>query len=211
MRSFLQGRLAFARALQASSFDVTHHDLMLILTSIISACAAHRWPGEGFDRKRFVESLIKFSPPHLCADYISIGALLELNLISEDQTEWRKPGQGDRVFTGEDVDCALLDMANRYPQLSTCELKKASYANKIYEWLRCGYAHTYWTAGNTTRVAPSQRPAQISYIGRIQSDDTTIRIAAFHLDYIFNLVQEQVSTLSDRPLQRPSKWWIDAA
>ena len=60
MRDFLQGRIDLVHALRTSSLPVAHQDLELILTSVISACAAWRWPGENFDRKRFVESLMAF-------------------------------------------------------------------------------------------------------------------------------------------------------
>jgi hypothetical protein len=83
MRAFLQGRVDLVKALRASSLPVTHQDLELILTAVMSACAACRWPGEGFDRKRFVESLVRFSSPKLHLDYVSTGALLEMGVISD--------------------------------------------------------------------------------------------------------------------------------
>jgi hypothetical protein len=89
------------------------------------------------------------------------------------------------------------------------DLKKASYASLIYRWLRCGYAHTYWATGNTTHVAPSRRPAQISYIGRSQPDGKVVRLASFHLDYLIEVTQHQVSTLDDKPSILPNEWWID--
>ena len=72
---------------------MTHQDLELILTAVISACAACRWPGEGFDRKRFVESLIRFGSQELHLDHVSTGALLELGVISDSQTPWGEFGQ----------------------------------------------------------------------------------------------------------------------
>jgi hypothetical protein len=78
MRGFLQGRIDLVKALRNSSLPVTQQDLELILTAVMSSCAACRWPGEGFDRRRFVESLIRFSSPELHLNFVSIGALLEL-------------------------------------------------------------------------------------------------------------------------------------
>lgn len=63
MQSFLQGRIDLVKALREASLPVTQQDLELILSAVISACAACRWPGDGFDRKRFVESLIRFGSP----------------------------------------------------------------------------------------------------------------------------------------------------
>jgi len=209
VQSFLRGRIDLVSALRESSLSVTHQDLELMLTAVISACAACRWPGEGFDRKRFVESLIRFGSPELHVDYVSTGALLELGAISDSQTPWGEFGQEIRVFTGDEIDGAIPDMAQRYPKVSTRDLKRASYANRIYEWLRFGYAHNYWAAGNTTHVAPSDGPAQISYISERQPDGTRIRIASFHLDYLISIAEEQVARLPERKLDRPGKWWID--
>jgi hypothetical protein len=211
MRSFLQGRIDLVQQLRTSSIGATHQDLVLILTAVISACAAWRWPGEGFDRKRFVETLVQFSPPPLHADYVSIGALLEFGLIAESQTPWRGFADRTRIFTGQEIDSSLPEMSSRYPNLTTRDLKRASYANLIYRWLRCGYAHTYWPSGNTTHVPPSHQPAQISYIGRSYPNGKLIRVASFHLDYLLELTQQQVSTLPDNQIPEPNEWWIEQA
>ena len=64
MHRFLQGRIDLVHQLRAlSTLEVAQQDLELILTAVMSACAACRWPGEGFDRKRFVESLVRFGSP----------------------------------------------------------------------------------------------------------------------------------------------------
>jgi hypothetical protein len=209
MQSFLQGRIDLVKALRKSSLPVTYQDLVLILSAVISACAACRWPGESFDRKRFVESLIRFGSAKLHLDYVSTGALLELGVISDSETPWGEFDQEIRIFTGGEIDGAIPDMAQRYPNVSTRDLKRASYANRIYEWLRCGYAHNYWAAGNTTHVAPSDLPAQISYIGRRESDGTRVREASFHLDYLISIAEEQVATPPESKLEKPDQWWID--
>jgi hypothetical protein len=209
MQLFLQGRIDLVGALRESSLPVTHQDLELILTSVMSACAACRWPGEGFDRKRFVESLVRFSSAELHLDWVSTSGLLELGVVSDNQTPWGVFGQEIRIFTGEEIDGPITTMAERYPDVSIRDFKRASYANRIYEWLRCGYAHIYWGAGNTTHVAPSDWPAQISYIGRREPDGSRVRIASFHLDYLISVAQEQVATLPKSKLDKPDQWWID--
>jgi len=206
MQSFLQGRINLVKAMRGSSLSVTREDLELILTAVMSACAACRWPGERIDQKRFVESLIQFGSPELHLD-VGTGALLELGVISDSSVG--KFGQEIRIFTGDEIDSAIPDMAQRYPKVSTRDLKQASYANRIYEWLRCGYAHNYLAAGNTTNFLPSDGPAQISYIGRREPDGTWVRDARFHLDYLISVAQEQVATLLKSRLNRPDQWWID--
>jgi hypothetical protein len=112
-------------------------------------------------------------------------------------------GEEIRIFTGDEIDCAIPDMAQRYPHVSMRDLKKACYANRIYEWLRCGYAHNYWETGNTTYVPPSDLPAQISYMARREPDGTRARIASFHLDYLIDVAQDQVSRLPKKKLDKP--------
>lgn len=209
MRDFLQGRIDLVKALRASQLPVSQQDLGLILMSVISACAAYRWPGEGFDRKRFVESLIRFSPPRLRLDSISIGALLEKHLISEGDTPWGALGQMTDIFKGDEIDCSFHAASLRFPHLASKDLKDASYASLIYRWLRCGYAHNYWAAGNSTHVPAAQSSAQISYIGRLQANGNLVRIAAFHLDYLIEVTQQQVASLSDQALQKPRVWWLE--
>jgi hypothetical protein len=209
MQSFLQGRIDLVKALRDSSLPFDRADLELILTAVMSACAECRWPGKTFDQKRFVQSLIQFSSPELHLDYVSTGALLELRVISESQTPWGEPGKQLHIFTGDEIDGPILAMAKRYPNVSLRDFKKASYANRIYEWLRCGYAHNYLADGNTTPVEPSYSPAQISYIGRKEPDGTWVRIAGFHLDYLLSVAQEQVATPPKSKLDRPDQWWID--
>jgi hypothetical protein len=209
MQTFLQGRIDLVKALRTSSLPVTPEDLELIITAVMSACAACRWPGKGFDRKRFVESLIQFGSPELHLDYVSTGALLEMGVISDSQTEWGMPGKRLRIFKGDEIDGPIPAMATRYPHASTLQFKQACYANRIYEWLRCGYAHTYLAAGNTTNMQPSDFPAQISYIGERRDDGSVARVAKFHLDYLIDVAQEQVSTLPKTKLPEPPTWWID--
>jgi hypothetical protein len=212
MHRFVQGRIDLVHQLRASSaLEVAQQDLELILTAVMSACAACRWPGEGFDRKRFVESLVRFGSPDLHLDYVSTVALIEMGVISDSQTPWGKPGQELRIFTGAEIDGSIAEMAEHYPHVSMRDLKRAPYANRIYEWLRCGYAHIYWAAGNTTHVAPSDLPTQVSYKGERDLDGTRVRIASFHLDYLIEVAQEQVSTLPKARLPMPDSWWLDPA
>ena len=132
MRKFLQGRIDLVHALIKSEVVVSHQDLELILTAVISACAACRWPGEGFDRNRFVESLVRFGSPQHHLDYVSTGALLELGAISDRESPWGTFGQEYRIFTGEEIDGPISELAKRYPNVSVRDFKRASYANRIY-------------------------------------------------------------------------------
>jgi len=209
LQGFLQGRIDLVKTLRESSIPVTYNDLVLILTAVMSACAACRWPGERFDQKRFVESLTRFGSPELNLDNVSTGALLEIGVISLSESPWGVHGKELHVFTGEQIDGPIPRMAERYKQVTVNQFKRASYANRIYEWLRCGYAHNYWNAGYTTHYQTSDFPAQISYSRCTEPDGKVIMEAHFHLDYLIDVTQQQVSTLLKGNIEKPAEWWLD--
>jgi hypothetical protein len=49
-----------------------------------------------------------------------------MGVISESQTPWGMPGQQLRIFAGAEIDGSITEMAKRYPDVSTHDLKKAS-------------------------------------------------------------------------------------
>jgi hypothetical protein len=108
MRDFLQGRIDLVKALRDSSLPVTHHDFGLILTAVISACAACRWPGEGFESKavcRIIDS-IQLAPSFTLIS-LALGRFLSWG-SSPTQTPWGTPDQEIRIFTGDEIDRAIL-------------------------------------------------------------------------------------------------------
>lgn len=208
-QAFLQGRIDLVKKLrESSSVMVTYHDLVLILTAVISACAACRWPGEGFDQKRFVESLIQFGSPELNLDHVSTGSLLQLGVISLSESPWGIFGQELNVFPGDQIDGPIQSMAERYQRVTLKQFKQASYANRIYECLRCSYAHNYWPDDYTTEDQTYDFPAQISYSRCRDRDGKEIIEAHIHLDYLIDVAQQQVSKLIEGSLERPTKWWL---
>jgi hypothetical protein len=212
MREFLLDRVRLVRDLQES--EIPHHyaDLALILCSVLSACAADRWPakrGERIDRKRFVELLVKRSPDDAHTSWICVPALINRGLVSEADTPYG-PGQSTRIFTDDEIDLPLDAAAAKYPQVDPPELKRSTYAVLIYEWLRCGYAHAYWGDENTTHVAPSRREARVSYIGRGVQGGGLRRMVGFHLDYLIGLAEHHAADVEDKPSSpRPATWWLD--
>jgi len=195
--------------MRASTLDVSYADLALILTAVISGCAAQRWPGRNIDTKRFVELLVMHSEPEDHCDYISIPALLSSQFIQEADTPWGVPGKEVRIFRDDEVDMPLSEARSKYPGLGVSDLKKHSYSYLLYSWLRCGYAHEYCASDNTTEFPPSRDRARLSYIGRHQKDGTIRRMTAFHLDYILSLAQYHVDHIAEHPEPLPVKWWIE--
>jgi len=211
MQRFLENRMRLVRQLLVSHPEVAYADLVLILTAVLSACAAIRWPSqkkERIDKRRFVELLVTASPLEARAGFLSVPALLTSGLITEAQTLWGEPGQSSRILRGEEIDSDVDSSALAFPSVSKKDLKQHSYACCIYEWLRCGYAHEYCAPEWVTQVPPKRENAQVSYIGRITSSGI-VRMVCFHLDYLIDLADHHVRVLPDHAIARPTKWWLD--
>jgi hypothetical protein len=207
MREFLIGRVQLAKQLTESDLGVHYADVALILCSVISACSSIRWPGRGIDRVRYVELLACHSPPEAHAQWVSIPALIARGLLDEADTPYKD--NECRIFRDDEIDLELSDAQKQYPGLTIRDLKQASYASLIYEWLRCGYAHGYWHDENVTHAQASLDDARLSYIGRLRRDDTIQRITSIHLDYLLGLAEYHAEHLPDQPENPPQKWWLE--
>ena len=117
MKEFLQDRIRLVNELVAGGPEVAYADLVLILTAVISGSAAARWPGNGIDRNRFTELLVRHSPAEFHCDYVCVAGLLRSNLIGESETPWGKPGDATRIFTDEEIDLNLNNARLKFPQL----------------------------------------------------------------------------------------------
>lgn len=208
MSKYLESKIRLVSELVESDVHVGYEDLALILCAVMSACAARRWQGNGFDRKRFVELLVNHSPTDAHTSWVSIAALVNKNFVDEADTPFAH--DETRIFRDEDIDLPLAAAAKRYQHFKLRDLKKCSFAALIYEWLRCGYAHEYAPNENITQAAASRRVARVSYIG--QGDGPRIRrMTSFHLEYLIELAQHHASQDGDRPSSHsvPAEWWID--
>ena len=210
MRSFLIDRIRLVRELlQDDELDVAYADLVLILCSVISACAAFRWPGRRIDRQRFIELLINHGLDEHHASWVSVPSLINAGLINESDTLYRG-GNSTRIFRDSEIDLPIDTAISTYPTIPTGRLKSSSYATLVYEWLRCGYAHEYSPHESITHVPPGRHDARISYIGRTVNG-SIVRMASFHLDYLIDLAEYHANNLPDASSPPPTEWWIDAA
>ncbi len=192
------------RELIESDLPVAYADLVLMLCSVISACAARRWPGRGIDQRRFVELLAVESPSESRAAWISVPSMIVDEHFNESETQYGEPGQADRIFCDDEIDLSFEAARQAYPHVAARDLKRCSYAFLIYDWLRCGYAHQYCPHENITHVPPSRRDARLSYILRGSQ-----RMICFHLDYLVALAEHHANSLTDEEAERPERWWLD--
>ena len=207
MQKFLQGRIDLVKSLIDSDSSVHYADLVLILCSVLSACAERRWTGEYIDKKRVIELLVRYSPDKFRTSWVSVPSLIYDGLISESQTPYGKPGNMTRIYIDDEIDLSLEDAFKKYPRVSAKNLRQHCYAYLIYKRLRCGYSHEYWHHESITHVPPSNKKTRVSYIGRL-SDTKIKRMSSFHLDYLISLAEYHVFNLPNSFSEHPPSWWI---
>ena len=207
MERFLRGRLELAKALADDIPLASYADVVLIITTVLNACASIRWPGKGIDRKRFIELLVIHSPSEFHTSWVSVPALIDQEHIAENETPYAR-GDAARIFRDEEIDLCIDEADRQYPNLGRPRLRKHCYASLIYEWLRCGYAHEYCPHQNATHVPATRAGARVSYIGRLVHNKVR-RMVSFHLDYLMAIADYHVSILPSTGSPRPSTWWID--
>lgn len=83
MQDFLRGRINLVRVLIADVPAASYADLVLIICAVLSACSSRRWPGQGIDKRRFIELLVMHSPPDFRTSWVSVPALINERLIGE--------------------------------------------------------------------------------------------------------------------------------
>ncbi len=206
MKIYLSQRLQFIRNLLKTDLGVHYADIVLLTSAILSACAAYRWPGKGFDEKRFVELLVKYSLNSHHTSWICVPELINKGLINESETSYFN--NNTRIFTDEEIDLDIEEASSKYPNVKREQLRKNSYASIIYTWLRCGYSHEYLPKGNAIQVKVSKRKARLSYIGRGMSETETKRMVFVHIDYLTALAEHHISILNEQNIRHPRSWWI---
>jgi len=209
MREFLQARIDLARRLASGEAGGTYADAVLVATSVLSACAALRWPGNRIDKKRFVELLVRDSPVRFCTSWVSVPALINDGLVHEADSPYGIPGNSCRIYTGSEIDLSIVSAKHTYPQVPLGKLKECCYASLLYTKLRCGYVHEYVPHESITHAWPSRKPGLVSYIRRL-TDGKTITMISFDLNYLMDLAEFHVVHIVERTQECPAKWWVDS-
>ena len=186
-----------------------------LLTMILNAIASYIWPGENIDRKRFIETCIKYPKVHYGADLISVPILYknicepEKNIL-ENKFPFAFSGYegipDTMVLCGADIDMYEDDLKDL--GILHENIRKYSYANLLYTELRCGFAHKYSMGKQACKYPMAKKSQSVSYVNEIKG-----RKIHFH----YNWMETICSSLIDyfygigeiRELNRPKKWWIE--
>ena len=196
----------------------------MILAALSSGISADIWPGEGFDRKRFVELWVSYAAPHLEVLKISVPLLAqELRAQSDHATaasiEAERPGMfgpgfSSRVLIGPEVDMSETDIIRLAPTLKLSTIRSFSYAALFYKHVRCGLAHEFHLSESATWNPMSSRNAHVSYSNRRSASlpHGSRRLIYFDLVWVAQIIKSVVSSFGADgaiQLQPPARWWIE--
>lgn len=223
---WVRDKVALVSRLASNEPLGAYPETMIILCAIISAMASDFWPGRAGDRVRFVETLQRFAPTHLNVDRISIPVLLEtLRKLPGWSDELRKVEKAflnydfTRVLTGNEIDQAESEILRLCPRLPVTDIRGCSYANLLYEEVRCAYSHEYRPGTRAASVPMSTRFGEaVSYVNVITTlsefgaVDITERKIHFHWHWVSELVLALAEKLDSLPgavqQEIPSQWWL---
>ena len=186
--------------------------------------AADLWPGEGKDRKRFVELWSMYAPAKYAPNRISVPLLVD----RLDQTQRRAeaealrasrpgmfgPGGDSRVLVANDVDQTELQISALSPSPPLKDIRRCSYGFVFYEHVRSAIVHEFHFGPKAVGTPMTDRPADVSYSNVL--DRHTLarhRRIHFHLSWLLTVVDDvalaiEPIVMTAKPPE-PAKWWIE--
>src|SRR5258708_3137107 len=193
--------------------------------------AAVLWPGETNDKRRFVETIVRFpcnvdtkvvSAPLLAADCDICRQGLRISNIA-----FRLTGEHDK--NESEIRSLCTPVCAHFDKR---QIRKYSYAYLLYKEVRCGFVHEYRpgdhaTDGDQLRSGFGPSPHQISYVNCLDSPVASSSHAAvapkrriyFPLEWIAEVARGVAqgvdcecggkAIFKEINLAKPNKRWID--
>ncbi len=219
VRQFVERTLSIADALARGSLGASKLEAYLLISGLLSGLAAMAWPGDGIDRRRFVELWARFGDPSLAHTRISlpllVTALRTKKAPEADALERLRPqlfglGGAARIVTGDEIDIAETDVLNACPAMARSEIRKYAYPSLFYEHIRNSVVHEYQTGHGATDYPMTAQDAGISY-GNYLVAGHSVRKIHFHIPWLLALVRSVVDNMESAvptfPLLAPA-WWL---
>ncbi len=223
-KNFILRRINVAQQLCCGKCNGTYDEAMIILCSVISAFASALWPGEGIDKKRFVELLIRFIDPVYDMGRISLplmhrtfsaqGSNSQAQALERSfpvLANWRS-----EVLKGDAIDQPEAAVCNALPGVSLRCIREYSYANLFYKQVRCSYVHEYKVGSLATSFKSTSTHGTVSYTNRLGRESKQLtRFIHFDLPWVVKVVlllTDRTEPIIDRDqtLPTPEVWWIEA-
>lgn len=235
--SWVGRQIRLARSLEDGVCEGTYADAAIILCSSIDAMAALMWvEGVRDNKKRFTEIVAgsgavggvdakTISIPLLCQSH---GDLEKAINPEDDNIAWNLTSDDDDL---EDFVLTAHPEVVQYFEKSEGSLRDFSYANLLYEGVRCGYIHTYnptdvASGYDGTRSIFNVDRSKISYVNEPllvlpPEDYTVFRKIYFPVDWISGVAMNVAAVLDSECVRLgkyfgenlgnsfPAAWWID--
>ncbi len=212
---FIYKKISLAEKIYNGENDGGYNEIVLIFSAVLSSIASEMWPGKNIDRKRFVELLVKYTPFSLKAKYISIPVLwqkfIQINdFDSQIILEKKYNLKGYQLLTDEEIDSTEDYIFEILPKLTEKEIRKYSYAQIFYEYVRSPIIHEYQISDSADQIMVTQRDVLVSY-------NNTLIFPYKRIYFHFRWMKEITTSLIERlnsfdielPSELPIKWWID--
>jgi hypothetical protein len=215
---WVTGKVRMALSFGAGAVDVPGYgEATFLLCAVLSAIASEVWPGNAKDRARFVELLVRYTPPELRATTISV-PLLEAWLRGGKRTVEAQDIRNtmirypdSRVLQGKEVDVTEDVILEAHPTLRVAEVRSFSYAALLYSELRSGYAHEYQPGNCAVSWSMSSNPhSMVCYANQIDpATRESGRLIHFPVPWMAELTThaEQL-TRGVAPAPSFQDWWF---
>jgi hypothetical protein len=219
---FVEQKIRVAQALNGGECGGSYAEACIIVSAVLSGIASDLWPGEGLDRRRFVELWARYADPGMSPNLVSVPLLIrwlreqgrssEAQSIEAARPHTFGPGYSDRVLTEADVDMAETEVASLCSSLTLAEIRRNSYGAVFYGHVRSALVHEYHFRDSAAGWPMTERAAWVSYVNRLDPGFGSLRQIHYHMEPLAELVRSvafNVAPVVDkRPLPEPAQWWV---
>lgn len=220
LRNTVDRKLAVAITLSEGGCGGSYYEATLLLSSIVSGIAADVWPGEGIDRKRFVELWVRYANPALDAVRISVPLLVTALDEQGKQAEVAElhmarpvayaPGHSTQVVVGTEVDASEAEVLAICPGLAVREVREFAYPNAFYRHVRSTLVHEYHLGELASARPMAPREAGVSYVNITTPPYRQIHFRIPWLaEVIRSIAARAESVVLSGPQEVPPAWWIE--
>jgi hypothetical protein len=204
-------------------------DANLVVAALVSGMAADLWPGDGIDRRRFLELWAREADPVFKGNLISVPLLYaelskralrpkDPDLAAADaatRLSAARPGLLEietRVLAGHEVDMEegeVLTLCS--PALTPRDVREFSYPAIYYGQVRSAASHEYQLGSGAT-AHPMRLDADVSYSNR-KVDGRAVRLIYFDLLWLWRVVRSIATAVKGeidwgKKRERPKEWWV---
>ena len=221
LQTFTEAKVGVAAALHAGLGGATYGDAILVISSLLSAIAAQLWPGDGIDRKRFVELWQVYSDPSLSPTQISLPFLIASLRKDEDNVAVQALEQQNRaafcgypeidtlVIEGPTVDLSERQVHTLAPHLSCKDIRCYSYPAVFYRDVRSPYVHEFSPGPHSSAYSMSRNEDVVSYVNESPGGRTIHFGMGFLTAVVRSIAASAETDFARAPLPHPASWWVN--